>query len=198
MGVMLAWSKNVPIVCSVELIPGEAIQEAVYCQSNGQISVNVTINNYASEMCQFTITWFLIMVSLRQNPFGNKHLNSQARYIIMKLWEYFEQEAKKSSVSVNLKRKISNATGKWFALLKTHFIVPCRDFNGIYYANLSGIQTEGLSVDTKEEVHSCIIAWLGSLVAPGTLVQECVLIQIDLTEMPLEGRSICCTETKKT
>ena len=30
----------------------------------------------------------------------------------MKLWDYFEQEAKKSRVSVNVKNKISKALGK--------------------------------------------------------------------------------------
>ena len=112
-------------------------------------------------MCQkhaSSLSRDFFMASLRQSPFGNKRLNSQAKYIIMKVWDYFKQEAKKSPVSVNSKRKISSATGKLFALLKTHFIAPCRDFNSIYYASSSGIQTEGLSVDTKEEVHSCIIA----------------------------------------
>ena len=105
-------------------------------------------------MRQFTIMWFLIMVSLRQSPFGNKRLNSQVKYIIMKVWEYFKKEAKKSPISVNLKRKILNTTDKWFALFKTRFIAPCRDFNGIYYVSLIRIQMEGLSVITKEEVHS--------------------------------------------
>ena len=52
------------------------------------------------------------MASMAQNPFGKKRFNSQARYLIMKLWEYFEQEAKKSRVSVNVKNKISKALGK--------------------------------------------------------------------------------------
>ena len=52
------------------------------------------------------------MASTAQNPFGKKHFNSQARYLIMKLWDYFEQEAKKSCVSVNVKKKISKALGK--------------------------------------------------------------------------------------
>ena len=57
--------------------------------------------------------------------------------------------------------------------------MPCRDFNAIYYANSNGVQMEEFSVDTKEEVHSCIIASFGSLVVPGTSLQECILMQMD-------------------
>lgn len=38
---------------------------------------------------------------------------------------------------------------------------------------------EELSVNTKEEVHSSIIARLGSLVAPGFSMQEYISVQID-------------------
>lgn len=50
------------------------------------------------------------MASMRQSPF-EKRLNSQAKYLIKRLWDFFEQQAMKSTVSVNLKRKISNAIG---------------------------------------------------------------------------------------
>ena len=51
----------------------------------------------------------LVMASMAQNPFGKKRFSSQAKYLIMKLWEYFEQEAKKSRVAVNVKNKVSKA-----------------------------------------------------------------------------------------
>ena len=54
----------------------------------------------------------IVMASTAQNPFGKKRFNSQAKYLIKKLWDYFEQEAKKSRVSVNVKNKISKALGK--------------------------------------------------------------------------------------
>ena len=53
----------------------------------------------------------IVMASTAQNPCGKKHFNSQAKYLIMKLWEYFEQEAKKSRVAVNVKNKVSKAFG---------------------------------------------------------------------------------------
>ena len=49
-------------------------------------------------------------VSAERNPLG-KRLNSQTKYLLMKLWNYFEQEANKSKVSVNVKQRISKATG---------------------------------------------------------------------------------------
>ena len=51
----------------------------------------------------------IVMASTAQNPLGKKHSNSQAKYLIMKLWDYFEQEANKSRVFVNVKNKISKA-----------------------------------------------------------------------------------------
>ena len=54
----------------------------------------------------------IVMASMAQNPFGKKRFNSQAKYLIMKLWDYFEEEAKKSRVSVNVKNKISKALSK--------------------------------------------------------------------------------------
>ena len=48
--------------------------------------------------------------SAERNPLGKK-LNSQMKYLLMKLWEYFKQEAKKCKVSINITERISNATG---------------------------------------------------------------------------------------
>ena len=53
----------------------------------------------------------IVMASTAQNPFGKKRFNSQAKYLIMKLWEHFEQEAKKCRVVVNAKNKVSKAFG---------------------------------------------------------------------------------------
>ena len=53
----------------------------------------------------------IVMASAAQNLFGKKRFNSQVEYLIMKLWEYFEQEAKKSCVVVNVKNKVSKALG---------------------------------------------------------------------------------------
>ena len=49
-------------------------------------------------------------VSVERNFLG-KRLNSQTKFLLMKLWDYFEQEAKKSKVSVNVKQRILKATG---------------------------------------------------------------------------------------
>ncbi|XP_065893999.1 uncharacterized protein [Dysidea avara] len=48
--------------------------------------------------------------SAERNPFG-KTLNSQTKYLLMKLWEYFKQEAKKCKISINIMERISKATG---------------------------------------------------------------------------------------
>ena len=48
-------------------------------------------------------------VSTERNPLG-KRLNSQTKFLLMKLWDYFEQEVK-SKVSINVKQRISKATG---------------------------------------------------------------------------------------
>ena len=49
-------------------------------------------------------------VSAERNPLG-KRLNSQTKFLPMKLCNYFEQEANKSKVSANVKQRISKATG---------------------------------------------------------------------------------------
>ena len=51
------------------------------------------------------------MASTAESTFGKKRFNSQAKYLIMKLWEYFEQESMKSRVAVNVKNKVSKALG---------------------------------------------------------------------------------------
>ena len=51
-----------------------------------------------------------LSVSAEQNPLGKK-LNTQTKYLLMKLWEYFKQEAKKCKISVNITERISKATG---------------------------------------------------------------------------------------
>ena len=51
-----------------------------------------------------------VSVSVERYPLG-KRLNSQTRFLHMKLWDYFEQEARKSKVSVNVKQRILKATG---------------------------------------------------------------------------------------
>ena len=58
----------------------------------------------------------------------------------MKLWEYFEQEVKKSHVAVNVKNKVLKALGMDSLALQqvSTFMVLCRDFNGIYHENLYG------------------------------------------------------------
>ena len=48
--------------------------------------------------------------SAERTPLGKK-LNSQAKYLLMKLWEYFKQEAKKCKISINITERISKATG---------------------------------------------------------------------------------------
>ena len=50
------------------------------------------------------------LVSVERNPLG-KRLNSQTKFLPMNLWNYFEQEARKSKVSVNVKKRILKATG---------------------------------------------------------------------------------------
>ena len=45
-----------------------------------------------------------------RNPLGKK-LNSQTKYLLMKLWEYFKQEAKKCKISINITGRIWKATG---------------------------------------------------------------------------------------
>ena len=59
--------------------------------------------------CQNTAS-SAVSVSAEQNPLG-KRLNSQTKFLLMKLWDYFEQEARKSKVSFNVKQRISKATG---------------------------------------------------------------------------------------
>ena len=49
-------------------------------------------------------------VSAERNSLG-KRLNRQTKFLLLKLWSYFEQEANKSKVSVNVKQRISKATG---------------------------------------------------------------------------------------
>ena len=44
--------------------------------------------------------------------FEGKTTRSQTKYIIMKLWDYFEQEAQKSGHVVNYTSKVAKATGK--------------------------------------------------------------------------------------
>ncbi|XP_065911333.1 uncharacterized protein [Dysidea avara] len=51
--------------------------------------------------------------SAEQTPLGKK-LNSQTKYLLMKLWEYFKQEAKKCKISINITERISKATGIGF------------------------------------------------------------------------------------
>ena len=51
--------------------------------------------------------------SAEQNTLG-KRSNSQMKYLLMKRWEYFKQEAKKCKFSVNIKEKISKATSYTF------------------------------------------------------------------------------------
>ena len=53
----------------------------------------------------------IVTASTAESPFGKKRFNSQAKYLIMKLWEYFEQESMKSRVAVNVKNKVSKALG---------------------------------------------------------------------------------------
>ena len=73
------------------------------------------------------------MASTAQNPFGKKRFNSQAKYLIMKLWEYFEQEAKKCHVAVNVKNKVSKAFGMDSLASMRNKICTFRDFNRINY-----------------------------------------------------------------
>ena len=51
--------------------------------------------------------------STERNLLG-KRLNSQTKYLLMKLWEYFKQEAKNCKFSVNIKERISKVTGNTF------------------------------------------------------------------------------------
>ena len=48
--------------------------------------------------------------NVEQNPL-TKRSNSQTKYLLMKLREYFKQEAKNCKFSVNIKERISKATG---------------------------------------------------------------------------------------
>ena len=48
--------------------------------------------------------------SAERTPLGKK-LNSQTKYLLMKLWEYFKQEAKKCKICINITERISKATG---------------------------------------------------------------------------------------
>ena len=49
-------------------------------------------------------------VSAERSPLG-KRLNSQTKFLLMKLWDYFKQEAKKCKVSINVNKRISKTTG---------------------------------------------------------------------------------------
>ena len=51
-----------------------------------------------------------LSASAERNPLRKK-LNSQTKYLLMKLWEYFKQEAKKCKISVNITERILKATG---------------------------------------------------------------------------------------
>ena len=48
--------------------------------------------------------------SAERNSLGKK-LNSQTKYLLMKLWEYFKQEVKKCKISINITERILKATG---------------------------------------------------------------------------------------
>ena len=48
-------------------------------------------------------------VNAEQNPLG-KMLNSQTKYLLMKLWKYFKQEAKKCKISINIMERIWKVT----------------------------------------------------------------------------------------
>ena len=63
------------------------------------------IHLFVSSCC-----WHAASVSAERNPLG-KRLNSQTKFLLIKLWNYFEQEVNKSKVSVNVKQRISKATG---------------------------------------------------------------------------------------
>ena len=51
-----------------------------------------------------------VSVSVERNTLG-KRFNSQTKFLLMKLWDYFEQEVRKSKVSISVKKRISKATG---------------------------------------------------------------------------------------
>ena len=62
--------------------------------------------------------------SAERNPLEKK-FNSQTKYLLMKLWEYCKQEAKKCKISINITERISKATsivcnaffaGFWYTL----------------------------------------------------------------------------------
>ena len=53
-----------------------------------------------------------------------KTIRSQTKYVIINVWNYFDQEAKKSGCLVNLMEKVAKATGKTLSAWPMH-TAPC-------------------------------------------------------------------------
>ena len=91
---------------------------------------NLIVQNMASSSAS---------VSVSRSPLG-KRLNSQTKFLLMKLWDFFEQEAKKSKVSVNVKKRILKASG-----IKC---LQCSWDNLSYHRQVSDLSTVNVTIST--------------------------------------------------
>jgi len=57
-----------------------------------------------------------------------KRLNSQKKFLLIKLWDYFEQETRKSKISRGDEERSFKARPLSSSQLGLLFIPPCRDF----------------------------------------------------------------------
>ena len=123
-------------------------------------------------------------VSAEQNPLG-KRLNNQTKYLLMKLWNYFEQEVNKSKVSVNVKQRISKATGIKYLLCSWVWY----SFRHVGKSE-DGVPQERWVFYAKKKVQKQFAGGysIHLIVTAGTDIHESVLMQTVSTGMQSDGK----------
>ena len=117
--------------------------------------------------------------------FDGKAIRSQTKYVIMNLWDYFEQEAQKAGRVVNVTAKVSKATGKGYSLLTEIACYTCAfvqaSWNERSVGFVPSIEKRVFFQHQKR----------------GMLARVFTRMQTTLTEMPYDKRFIRYTRTRK-